>query len=136
MSKLEITGTGLPGGTVIRLDGHDITQVMRELTLNVGAGVVPSLDLTIPVFEGMRLGLEEVQVYLPDETRELLVRIGWTPPEEAEQERAAIVGMIRHFFSAGAGTELWDDVQTLCGRIERGEHMSTATPAAEPERES
>lgn len=38
-----------------------------------------------------------------------------------EAERAAIIGGIKHYFSP-VDDELWDDVQTLIGRIERGEY--------------
>lgn len=42
-----------------------------------------------------------------------------------EAERAAIVKNIRHYFAASDSDGpdgLWEDVQILCGRIERGEY--------------
>lgn len=42
-----------------------------------------------------------------------------------ETERAAIVRNIRHYFAASGSDGpdgLWDDVEVLCGRIERGEY--------------
>lgn len=44
------------------------------------------------------------------------------------EERAAILTVIRSYFAPVEG-DLWGDVQTLCGRIERGNHLPA--PAAE-----
>lgn len=41
--------------------------------------------------------------------------------EVIEAERAALIMDIKHFFAA-TDDPLYDDVQTLCGRIERGEY--------------
>lgn len=51
---------------------------------------------------------------------------------EIEIERAEIVEMIRHYFSTIAD-ELWDDVETLCGRITRGEHRSSVQGQVQPD---
>lgn len=82
MSKIEISGTGLPGGTAVRLDDQDIVRDLRGLTLTMGVDRVPVVELDVSVFEGVGLELEDVQVYIPESTRELLVRLGWTPPGE------------------------------------------------------
>lgn len=45
------------------------------------------------------------------------------PSDVRASERAQIVAMIRHYFAA-AEDPLYEDVRILCGRIERGEHLS------------
>ncbi|MER7126746.1 hypothetical protein [Micrococcus luteus] len=80
MSRIEISGTGLPGGTAVRLNGRDIARDLCGLSLTLGADQFPKVELELAVFETVRLELEDVQVYIPDTTRELLVQLGWTPP--------------------------------------------------------
>jgi hypothetical protein len=82
MSRIEISGTGLPGGTAVRLDGQDIINAVRGLKLALGVGQLPELELDVVIRDAVELELQDVQVYLPNSTRELLVRLGWTPPDE------------------------------------------------------
>lgn len=85
MSRVKITGDGLPGSTGIHLDGHDVARTVRALTLSLGPDRLPSVELDVLVFGEMELDVEGAQVLLPEATRELLVRLGWTPPAEPER---------------------------------------------------
>lgn len=80
--KLEISGSGLPGGTEIRLDGQDIVNAVRGVSLTMGVDQSPTLELDISHVEVTRLELEDVEVTLPTATRELLIDMGWTPPQD------------------------------------------------------
>lgn len=69
------------GGHVVELDGVDISRVLIGLSLKVRAGDMPSVLLDV-IAEEIPTELDEVRAYLPDATKELLVRLGWTPPVE------------------------------------------------------
>ena len=88
MSKLEISGTGLPGSTKVRLDGYDVTADIAGLRLALDVRSKPQLELDLRVRQ-MGLEVDQVQVVLPDSARELLVRAGWTPPSELVIENHA-----------------------------------------------
>jgi hypothetical protein len=77
--KLRISGSGGPGATV-ELDGQDIANVLTGLTLRLGVGEMPTATLDLVVHD---FGAEaDVRFVVPDECRDLLVRLGWTPPAE------------------------------------------------------
>lgn len=78
---LRIGGTGLPGGTQIELDGEDIASAVTGLTLRVGVESVPTAVVDVVLHE-LDTDLEHPRVTVPDKTRDLLVRLGWTPPAE------------------------------------------------------
>jgi len=69
------------GGQVVELDGVDISRSLIGLSLNVRAGDMPSVVLDV-IAEEIPTELDEVRAYLPDATKDLLVRLGWTPPAE------------------------------------------------------
>lgn len=79
--KLRLGGTGLPGGTQIELDGRDIANVVTGLSLRVGVDSLPEVTLGV-VLHVLDTELENPRVVVPDATKELLVRLGWTPPAE------------------------------------------------------
>ncbi|MEV4096969.1 hypothetical protein [Streptosporangium saharense] len=82
MNRIEISGTGLQGGTTVRLNGQDIAQDLRGLSLALGTDRFPKVELDLAVFEVVQLDLEDVQVHIPTSTHELLTRLGWTPPPD------------------------------------------------------
>jgi hypothetical protein len=69
------------GGQVVEVDGVDISRALIGLSLNIRAGDMPSVVLDV-IVEEVPTQLDEVRAYLPDATKELLVRLGWTPPVE------------------------------------------------------
>jgi len=68
-------------GWVIELDGHDIARALTGVSLRVDGGPVVTAVLDV-VAEEIPNDLGEVRAWLPDATKELLVRLGWTPPAE------------------------------------------------------
>lgn len=68
-------------GHAVELDGVDISRSLIGMTLTIRAGDVPSAVLDV-IAEEVPSQLDEVRAYLPDATKELLVRLGWTPPAE------------------------------------------------------
>ncbi|MGW4670086.1 hypothetical protein [Streptomyces sp. NPDC004324] len=69
------------GGQIVELDGVDISPSLIGLTLTIHAGDMPSAVLNV-IAEEIPTELDEVRAYLPDATKDLLVRLGWTPPAE------------------------------------------------------
>ncbi|MFG3276236.1 hypothetical protein [Streptomyces luteogriseus] len=69
------------GGQVVELDGVDVSRALLGLTLYVRAGDMPSAVLDV-IAEEIPTELDEVRAYLPEATKDLLVRLGWTPPAE------------------------------------------------------
>jgi hypothetical protein len=65
----------------IELDGTDVSNAVKGLTLTMKPGQLPTAVLEIPVVD---LSSEpgEANVHISDATRDLLVQIGWTPPTE------------------------------------------------------
>ena len=79
--RLRLGGTGLPGGTQIELDGVDIAHAVTGLSLHIGVDNLPTAVFDVALRE-LDTDLEQPRVTVPDETRDLLVRLGWTPPAE------------------------------------------------------
>ncbi|WP_020116817.1 hypothetical protein [Streptomyces canus] len=68
-----------PGWTA-ELDGQDIAPALRSLSLSVDSSPVATARLDL-VIEDVSTHAE-VDVWMPDATKDLLVRLGWTPPAE------------------------------------------------------
>lgn len=135
--KLSITGMPYWADYRLELDGHNVASGIRRAVLDLDRNMMPRLELEIRVHEVGRLDVEEVEeveVVLPEDTRDLLTRLGWTPPEgqETAAERAAIVELIREYF-APVDDPLYEDVRILCERITRGEHRSRIRGQIEPD---
>lgn len=79
MSSLRITG-GTHTSATLELDGTDISNATKGLTLTMRAGHLPVAVLEVPVTD---LSTEtQADVRISDEVCELLVGLGWTPPGE------------------------------------------------------
>ncbi|HEX2657846.1 MAG TPA: hypothetical protein VHU40_06225 [Polyangia bacterium] len=78
---LRITGTGLPGGTTVELDGEDVTGALTGLSLQVGVGCRPTATLGLNVRD-LSTEVENPRIVMTEKTRDLLARLGWTPPAE------------------------------------------------------
>jgi hypothetical protein len=72
------------GGWIVELDGHDIARALVGMTVRLTGDPVASVTLDV-IAEALPAELGEVKAYLPDATKELLVRLGWTPPVEEAQ---------------------------------------------------
>ena len=68
-------------GHRVELDGIDIANSILGLTVTITAGEMPAATLNL-VLDEIPTDTDEVRVRLPQETRDLLVRLGWTPPAE------------------------------------------------------
>lgn len=76
--KLRISSDGIVGN--VQLDGQDVSHALAGLKLRMAAGELPQATLDVLVHD---LSTEvEARVVIPQETRDLLVRLGWTPPAE------------------------------------------------------
>lgn len=79
MSALRIISASRTMATV-ELDGVDVSKAVCGLTMKMKAGHLPNVVLEVLVLD---LSTEsEADARIPDETRELLLKLGWTPPEQ------------------------------------------------------
>lgn len=67
-------------GAVIELDGQDISNAVGRVSVEMRAGDIPRAVLYVSV--GTTADLGEVTAHIPAEAHDLLVKLGWTPPEE------------------------------------------------------
>lgn len=65
----------------VLVDGVDIARSLTRLTLRMGVGEIPELDLGLQVIDVTQLGSIEAEVLLGAGVHEALVALGWTPPE-------------------------------------------------------
>ncbi|MFI6274296.1 hypothetical protein [Streptomyces sp. NPDC050988] len=70
------------GGGQVEIDGHDITDTVRGLTLKAGMGRVPQLVLDLRIHTGEAEA--EAVVHVPADTAAALVELGWTPPDDGQ----------------------------------------------------
>mgnify|MGYP001590970601 CR=1 FL=1 len=63
----------------VEVAGTDISNAISGLTLTADAGSLSVLTLTLPIIEAGELD-GEARVFIPDETKDLLMSLGWTPP--------------------------------------------------------
>lgn len=77
----QVAITGLLGRQQITIDGHEIRTCTRaRLTLDADSPV-PVLELSLFVIDNLTTALPAL-VVLDDPTRQALLAMGWTPPEE------------------------------------------------------
>lgn len=74
-----IPGASKLGKTLVEVDGQDITNGVRALTLHARAGDLTELHLDMAVHETTTV-TGEAQVFMGDSARDALMRLGWTPP--------------------------------------------------------
>lgn len=66
--------------TTVELDGQDISERLCGLHLEFRPRQLPDAQFDVNAHEVRILGVATLRV--PDETRELLIRFGWTPPAD------------------------------------------------------
>ncbi|PXY33583.1 hypothetical protein BAY59_10910 [Prauserella coralliicola] len=76
--RVQIYTDGVGGR--IELNGINVSQACRSAELRFEQGHRPRLELELAYIQPVDFS-GEVRVILPDATRELLERLGWTPPE-------------------------------------------------------
>ena len=67
----------------VLIDGQDIAGSLAGLSLSVSAGEVPQLMLDLQLIDVTSFGSTEADVLLGAGVVETLIKLGWTPPEEA-----------------------------------------------------
>lgn len=84
MTERKLTLSGGPPTYTATLDGLDISKGIRRLTIDVGPDDWPRVEaeLVIHAIEVTELGVKDshFEVSMPDEAREALIALGWTPP--------------------------------------------------------
>jgi hypothetical protein len=74
-----------PGTTKVELDGEDISHLTAGVTVTYEPASFPRVELDVCVFTATSgEGLAEIR--LPKGTRDLLVKFGWTPPTDADDD--------------------------------------------------
>lgn len=68
------------GGWIVELDGHEISHALTGLRLNLDTSPIGEVRLDV-IAEEVQTHTDVI-VLLPEATKELLVRLGWTPPAE------------------------------------------------------
>lgn len=76
---LRIAGPG--HASRVHLDGEDISNALVGVRVHLTPGSVPMATLDLALWE-VPTELDQVLVEVPEKTRDLLVRLGWTPPAE------------------------------------------------------
>lgn len=82
---LHVSGTGMPGGMTVRLDGEDIAAALTGLTLRIGLEDRPTAVLDV-VLHDLFTDVANPCVVVPAKTEALLVQLGWVPPTNGEQQ--------------------------------------------------
>lgn len=83
MHDVKITGLG-PGykDLSLTIGGTEISpRGISGLTVEAGAGEVPRLTLDVLALDITEVG-GQMEVLIPEEARELLMTLGWTPPTD------------------------------------------------------
>lgn len=76
--KAEIDVNHVGYGSIV-IDGHDVANSTRGFVLCSRAGDVTVLELDLLLIDRTKLNAE-VDVVVPAETRDILIKLGWTPP--------------------------------------------------------
>lgn len=83
-----VTTTG-PTSAQVLIDGHDIAHGVTGLTLTMGVAQVPTVTLDLAILDATEIQDVQARVLIPDATRDLLTRLGWTPPTGAARPEPA-----------------------------------------------
>ena len=80
LNNVRITGHGVEAK--VELNGDDISNAVSGLDLKMAVGELPLLKLGVLVMD-LSNEIDGVTVEIPEETASLLVKLGWTPPEDS-----------------------------------------------------
>lgn len=82
-AQFEVSGQPCTDSCKIKLNGEEIQRSLSGLTIR-GDASDPTFDveLRVRVFEDLRFETQWANVTIPNETRDLLIKLGWTPPAE------------------------------------------------------
>lgn len=68
------------GKATVELDGEDIADCVLGMQLTFRGNDLPTARLDLALFDVTPVDSEQIEVLLDDRCRDLLVRLGWTPP--------------------------------------------------------
>lgn len=81
MTKVQLELTPIGDGSKVLLDGQDYAGGIRSLTLHCGPGpqlTTMTLELNLADVTPVH---GEAEIVIPPATRQLLAKLGWTPPK-------------------------------------------------------
>lgn len=77
--SMRITTQGFRGA--VEVDGVDLSDGIRGLTVRLGAGQLPQVELDLIIVD-LELEGDDSRLIIPEATRAALIALGWTAPEE------------------------------------------------------
>ncbi|MFC4006625.1 hypothetical protein ACFOY2_05295 [Nonomuraea purpurea] len=85
MTERKLTLSGGPLSYEVAIDGRDVSRGVRRLSIEVDPrnnGPRVETELAIDAIEVTALGARDPEfvVSMPDEARDALIALGWTPP--------------------------------------------------------
>ncbi len=83
-AKLHLPAHGNDPAARVEIDGHDITNAVRNVGVMAGVGELTTLHLDLMVLEDVTV-TGEATVTIPEATRAALITLGWTPPGDTSQ---------------------------------------------------
>lgn len=81
MTWARVTSDGRGHGEVT-IDGTNISSAVRAVNVLLTAGSSPRLEIELSVLDVTCDISDGVDLLIPSDTREALVRLGWTPPPD------------------------------------------------------
>lgn len=78
--RLQVETEG-PGRARLLLDGRDISHGVTDLVVRLGVGEVARAELDLVLLDTTRIDSPDTEITIPVSTHEVLVALGWTPPE-------------------------------------------------------
>ena len=102
--RLAITAQAPGERSTITIDGHDISNALTGLTLEIGVGKVPTATLDLLLIDTTEYQDAETRILIPEATRDTLVALGWTPPEQSDTAKPSPMDDVCvHFSEHGWG---------------------------------
>lgn len=71
------------GRALVELDGQDISDVVKGMAVDAGSRETPRVMVELMAPE-QDITVEETEIQLPAKMTDLLLRLGWLPPEQAK----------------------------------------------------
>jgi len=80
--RLAITAKAPGERSTVTIDGHDISRALTGLTLSIGVGQIPTATLDLLLIDATQFQDAEARILIPEATRETLLALGWTEPDD------------------------------------------------------
>jgi hypothetical protein len=81
-ASLEVSGTPGTSSCKVLLNGEEVQNAIQGLWIRGEPGQPFDVELNVAVFETFRFESDESDVHVDDKARDLLIKLGWTPPKE------------------------------------------------------